>query len=115
MVYLRQGQQGKALDYFRQAQQLDDDPDNVSKWQSLVEASSYWAYLDEGDALRQKGQLNQAARAYQKAMPVNAAEPYAYLKLAELYQQQQNLLMLNRLTGKLCSVIPVMRRSYAAW
>ncbi|NAX47908.1 tetratricopeptide repeat protein [Photobacterium halotolerans] len=89
MVYLRQGQQGKALEYFKQAQQLDADPDNVSKWQSLVEASSYWAYLDEGDALRQKGQLSQAERAYRKAMPVNAAEPYAYLKLAELYQQQQ--------------------------
>ncbi|MEI8593450.1 cellulose synthase subunit BcsC-related outer membrane protein [Photobacterium sp. Hal280] len=89
MVYLRQGQQGKALAYFKQAQQLDEDPDNVSKWQSLVEASSYWASLDEGDALRTKGQLSQAERAYRKAIPVNDAEPYAYLKLAELYQQQQ--------------------------
>ncbi|WP_046221024.1 cellulose synthase subunit BcsC-related outer membrane protein [Photobacterium halotolerans] len=89
MVYLRQGQQGKALEYFKQAQQLDEDPDNVSKWQSLVEASSYWAYLDEGDALRTKGRLSQAERAYRKAIPVNDAEPYAYLKLAELYQQQQ--------------------------
>ncbi|MCZ8498371.1 hypothetical protein O9929_11270 [Vibrio lentus] len=35
-IYLRKGQQEKALEYFKQAQQLDKNPDTSSKWATLV-------------------------------------------------------------------------------
>ncbi|QUJ69652.1 BCSC C-terminal domain-containing protein (plasmid) [Photobacterium sp. GJ3] len=89
LVYLRMGQQGKALGYFQQAQALDSDPDNLSKWQSLIEASSYWAALDEGDALLAKGQSASAKKAYRKAASVNDAQPYAYLKMADVLLSEQ--------------------------
>lgn len=89
MVYLRQGQQKKALRYFRQAQQLDADPDNIRKWQSLVETSSYWAYLDDGDAYQEQDQIVQAERAYRKAIAADTSAPYAYNKLAALLLAQK--------------------------
>ncbi|KDM89998.1 cellulose synthase subunit BcsC-related outer membrane protein [Photobacterium galatheae] len=89
MVYLRQGQQKKALRFFQQAQALDNDPDHVRKWQSLIETASYWAYLDDGDAHQDNGQMAQADRAYRKAIAADDRAPYAYHKLAALLLAQQ--------------------------
>ncbi|HCH2128593.1 cellulose synthase [Vibrio parahaemolyticus] len=89
-VYLRRGQQQKALEYFKQAQHLDHNPDSASKWAALIETSQYWAYLDQGDALVDKGQFKQAESAYQKAIQVDKSQPYAYSSLGSLYLVQEN-------------------------
>ncbi|MDG2810328.1 tetratricopeptide repeat protein, partial [Vibrio parahaemolyticus] len=89
-VYLRRGQQQKALEYFKQAQRLDHNPDSASKWAALIETSQYWAYLDQGDALVEKGQFKQAESVYHKAIQADKSQPYAYSSLGSLYLVQEN-------------------------
>ncbi|WP_050905087.1 cellulose synthase subunit BcsC-related outer membrane protein [Vibrio campbellii] len=89
-VYLRKGQQQKALEYFERAQQLDKDPDSASKWATLIETSQYWAYLDQGDALAEKGQFKQAESLYRKAIQSDKTQPYAFTSLGALYLAQKN-------------------------
>ncbi|WP_037028431.1 cellulose synthase subunit BcsC-related outer membrane protein [Psychromonas aquimarina] len=89
-IYLRKGEQSKALEYFKQAQKIDKDPDNASKWQSLVNASSYWAYLDQGDTQLENSRYSQAEKFYNKAVSVDKRSPYAYNKLAYLHLVQQD-------------------------
>ncbi|WP_434998862.1 cellulose synthase subunit BcsC-related outer membrane protein [Vibrio scophthalmi] len=80
-VYLRQGQQQKALAYFERAQQLDHDPDSASKWATLVETSRYWSYLDQGDALMVQGKWSQAEKLYRQAIQLDRSQPYAFTDL----------------------------------
>lgn len=89
-VYLRKGQQQKALEYFERAQQLDKDPDSASKWATLIETSQYWAYLDQGDALAEKGWFKQAESLYRKAIQSDKTQPYAFTSLGALYLAQKN-------------------------
>lgn len=89
-VYLRKGQQQKALEYFERAQQLDKDPDSASKWATLIETSQYWAYLDQGDALTEKGRFKQAESLYRKAIQSDKTQPYAFTSLGALYLAQKN-------------------------
>ncbi|WP_039958118.1 cellulose synthase subunit BcsC-related outer membrane protein [Vibrio sinaloensis] len=89
-VYLRQGLQQKALAYFKRAQANDQNPDNASKWSSLIEASQYWALLDQGDVFTRQEKFKQAESAYRKAAQVDNSEPYAYVSLGALYLSQQN-------------------------
>ncbi len=49
LVALRQGQHQQALEWFTQAQAINDDPDQISKWRSLVDAATYWGLLAKGD------------------------------------------------------------------
>ncbi|MGP8306564.1 cellulose synthase subunit BcsC-related outer membrane protein [Vibrio sp. YIC-376] len=95
-VYLRQGQQKKALYYFQQAQKLDTDLDNASKWRSLVQVSQYWAYLKNGDQLADKGQWQQAEKYYRKAIAVDKTQPDAFVYLGALYLQQKDYLAAER-------------------
>ncbi len=89
-VYLRQGQQQKALELFKRAQRLEHNPDSASKWATLIETSQYWAYLDQGDVLVEKGQFEQAENLYRKAIQVDKFQPYAFSSLGSLYLKQEN-------------------------
>ncbi|MEZ9738950.1 cellulose synthase subunit BcsC-related outer membrane protein [Vibrio splendidus] len=88
-VYLRKGQQEKALEYFKQAQQLDKNPDTSSKWATLVETSQYWAYLDQGDLQLAKGERGKAESLYRKALVLDKTQPYAFVALGALYLEQK--------------------------
>lgn len=96
-VYLRQGQQQKALHYFQQAQKLDTDIDNASKWRSLVSVSQYWAYLKKGNAYAEKGKWQQAENYYRQAIAVDKTQPDAFIDLGSLYLQQKDYLAADRL------------------
>ncbi|EDP58473.1 cellulose synthase subunit BcsC-related outer membrane protein [Vibrio sp. AND4] len=91
-VYLRNGQQQKALEYFKRAQRSDRDPDSASKWTTLIETSQYWAFLDQGDVLVKKGEFKQAESLYHKAIRVDTTQPYAFTSLGALYLSQNNYL-----------------------
>ncbi|MCA2492598.1 MULTISPECIES: tetratricopeptide repeat protein, partial [Vibrio] len=69
---------------------LDHNPDSASKWAALIETSQYWAYLDQGDALVEKGQFKQAESVYHKAIQVDKSQPYAYASLGSLYLVREN-------------------------
>ncbi|CAH6852960.1 Cellulose synthase operon protein C [Vibrio chagasii] len=88
-VYLRKGQQQKALEYFKQAQLLDKNPDTSSKWTTLVETSQYWAYLDRGDHQLAKGELEEAERLYRKAIALDNTQPYAFVALGALFLEEK--------------------------
>ncbi|WP_083627121.1 cellulose synthase subunit BcsC-related outer membrane protein [Vibrio ponticus] len=91
-VYLRRGEQQRALAYFQRAQALDKDPDSASKWATLVETSRYWSYLDQGDALMAQGKYPQAERFYRRAIQLDSSQPYAFTGLgASLVSQAQYL------------------------
>ncbi len=91
-VYLRLGQQQKALDYFLQAQKFDGDLDNASKWSSLVQVAQYWAYLKQGNQLAESGQWQNAEKYYQRAFGVDNTQPEALLGLGDVYFQQKDYL-----------------------
>lgn len=84
-VYLRLGQQRTALAYFEKTQKLDKNPSDAAKWQSLIQTSKYWAYLDEGDTLLDKGQITQAIARYRQAIAVDNTDAYGYDSLANAY------------------------------
>lgn len=84
-VYLRWGNQTKALVFFKKALENDNDPDNQSKWKSLIDTSSYWAFVDQGDKYTEKKQYSRAERQYKKAKALQPNNPYTLNRLAELY------------------------------
>ncbi|MCW0469016.1 tetratricopeptide repeat protein [Vibrio chagasii] len=86
-VYPRRQQQ-KALEYFKQAQLLDKNPDTSSKWTTLVGTSQYWAYLDRGDHQLAKGELEEAERLYRKAIALDNTQPYVFVALGALLRKK---------------------------
>ncbi|MFZ6043798.1 tetratricopeptide repeat protein, partial [Vibrio natriegens] len=88
LVYLRAGNQKQALNYFKQALALNTNPDTQSKWENLVQTSSYWTYLDDGDKFAARGNFSKAEQRYKSAMTIDQSGPYAFTSLGALYLQQ---------------------------
>ncbi|WP_298769576.1 cellulose synthase subunit BcsC-related outer membrane protein [uncultured Shewanella sp.] len=85
LVALRQGQHQQALEWFTQAQAINEDPDQVSKWQSLVDTATYWGLLAQGDkALEDKDYLN-AENHYLMAIKCQPETLEGLNRLAQLY------------------------------
>ncbi|PQJ84898.1 cellulose synthase subunit BcsC-related outer membrane protein [Aliivibrio sifiae] len=90
MVYLRLGQQEVALSYFKKAKKYDKDLRNVDKWTGYINSSSYWAYLEHGEKMMQRGDFDGANRKYHQAIKYEPDDPYAYNYLAELALAQKD-------------------------
>ncbi len=90
LAYLRLGQQKVALSYFKNAKKYDKDLRNVDKWNGLINSSSYWAYLERGEQMMQRGDFDGANRKYQQAIKYEPDDPYAYNYLAELALAQKD-------------------------
>lgn len=88
-VYLRLGQQKKALAYFEKTQKLDKNPRNAAKWQSLVQTARYWAYLDDGNSALKIGDVARAIVYYRQAIMVDSRDAYGYNLLANAYLKQK--------------------------
>lgn len=88
LVYLRAGNQKQALNYFKQALVLNTNPDTQSKWENLVQTSSYWIYLDDGDKFAARGNFSKAEQRYKSAITIDQSGPYAFTSLGALYLQQ---------------------------
>ncbi|RYU70462.1 tetratricopeptide repeat protein [Aliivibrio finisterrensis] len=90
MVYLRLGQQEVALSYFKKAKKYDKDLRNVDRWNGYINSSSYWAYLERGEKMMQRGNFDGANRKYHQAIKYEPDDPYAYNYLAELALAQKD-------------------------
>ncbi len=90
LAYLRLGQQEVALSYFKKAKKYDKDLRNVDKWNGLINSSSYWAYLERGEKMMQRGDFDGANRKYHQAIKYEPNDPYAYNYLAELALVQED-------------------------
>lgn len=83
-VYLKLGQQEMALSYFKKAKKYDNDLRYTDKWDTLIHISSYWALLDRGEEMMQRGDFDDANRTYHEAIKYEPNDSYAYNYLAKL-------------------------------
>ncbi|MGF1715461.1 cellulose synthase subunit BcsC-related outer membrane protein [Photobacterium chitinilyticum] len=91
--YLRQGQSEQALLYFKRAAYFDEDPDNTTKYQSLVRTAQYWTYLDRGDQLVVEGSGQEAKEYYNKAQGLLPDNPQSYIRQASLALLENDYLL----------------------
>ena len=49
LLALRRGEHASALNYFRLAARYNNDPDQVSRWKSLITTTRYWQVLRRGE------------------------------------------------------------------
>ncbi|MCL1123642.1 cellulose synthase subunit BcsC-related outer membrane protein [Shewanella surugensis] len=85
MAALRRGQHQQALIFFNQAQENDNDPDNRSKWKSLIDTATYWGLLAQGDRALDKQQYLNAQGYYQNAIKRQPETLEGLNRLAQLY------------------------------
>ncbi|HCS26989.1 MAG TPA: cellulose synthase [Spongiibacteraceae bacterium] len=84
VIYLRRGEQERAINYFRAALRYNSNPDLVSKWQNLLNTSRYWAGLKRADRLIDSREFVEARRELDNVRALNPRAHYVYLRLAEL-------------------------------
>lgn len=82
--YLRVGESEQALLYFKRAAYFDEDPDNATKYQSLVRTAQYWTHIDRGDQLVEERNIQQGKEYYSKAQILLPDNPQSYTRLANL-------------------------------
>lgn len=107
IVYLREGRQAKALDYFARARNNNLDPDLTSKWDALYNTSLYWANLDRADLMIEQRQYREAEELLRENIKVNPAAPEAYQRLAEIEKIRGNYAEADRRYIQALSVEPL--------
>jgi len=84
LVYLRRGEHQQALNYFRDAERVNRDPDQQSRWRALIDTAAYWRALRRGEALLERGQYASARKAFYEALSIQSAEVEPLIGLADL-------------------------------
>ncbi|GAB3379774.1 cellulose synthase complex outer membrane protein BcsC [Azotobacter armeniacus] len=84
LALMRQGRQSEALAAFTAARRFEQDIRVISKWQSLLVAAQYWAWVERAEQAREAGNPAQARELYARARRQQPREPAAMLGLAEL-------------------------------
>ncbi|WP_161624246.1 cellulose synthase subunit BcsC-related outer membrane protein [Spongiibacter marinus] len=84
LVYLRRGEHQRALNYFRDAERFNRDPDQQSRWRTLIDTAAYWRALRRGEALLERGQYASARKAFYEALSIQRAEVEPLIGLADL-------------------------------
>lgn len=112
-VHLRQGQQAKALEYFKLAKQYDTDILSVDKWDSLIAVSAYWADIDTAKKWMQQGDYTKAETTLTNAAKNQPDEIYAYLALADVAQLQQQFAKADHHYQKVIQIEPLNREALA--
>ncbi|MDD5759830.1 MAG: cellulose synthase subunit BcsC-related outer membrane protein [Desulfobulbaceae bacterium] len=82
LLRLRQGRHAEAERYFSKALRLD--PDQKSKWQSLVQTAKFWKLMQESSTAQEAKDLALAEQKIQKAIKIDPREAYAYARLGEI-------------------------------
>nr|WP_279161776.1 cellulose synthase complex outer membrane protein BcsC [Plesiomonas shigelloides] len=93
---LRQSRHNEALALFEQAQKNDPSADDAAKWTALINTARYWGLIQTGDQALEKGQWAQAEQAYRTALPIEPADPYASLGLADLAAKRGQITQADR-------------------
>ena len=88
LVYLRRGEHQQALSYFRDAERVNRDPDQQSRWRSLIDTAAYWRALRRGEALLEAGQFASARKAFYDALAIEGSEVEPLIGLAELARRE---------------------------
>lgn len=112
-VHLRQGQQAKALDYFKLAKQYDTEILNVDKWDSLIAVSAYWADIDTAKKMMQQGEYAKAETTLTNAAKNQPDEIYAYLALADVARAQRQFTKADHHYHRVTQIEPLNREALA--
>ncbi|MDD9396477.1 tetratricopeptide repeat protein, partial [Staphylococcus aureus] len=97
LALMHQGRHSAALAAFTEARRLEQNPRVVSKWQSLLVAAQYWAWLEQARQARDAGKPALAREFYARALRQQPREPVALLGLAELARSEGDVAEAERL------------------
>ncbi len=88
LLYMRRGEHARAQRYFKDAQRYNRDPDQQSRWQSLIDTARFWQALRRGEALLEAGRYPAAKRALAEAQTLDKSALEPLLRLAEIARRQ---------------------------
>ena len=88
LLALRRGEHSPALNYFQLAARYNKDPDQVSRWESLITTTRYWQALRRGEAEMDDGRYEAARQSLLQALALKPDAEDARLALAQLSLRQ---------------------------
>lgn len=97
LALMHLGRHTAALAAFTEARRLEQNPRVVSKWQSLLVAAQYWAWVEQARQARDAGKPALARELYEQARRRQPLEPVALLGLAELARAEGDVSETERL------------------
>jgi tetratricopeptide (TPR) repeat protein len=95
-IKLRQGKQGEAENWFKQALRVSED-DSVGKWTSLATTAGFWKNIRLADERLEENQLREAEAAIQQALLLQPEDPYALALLGNIKAADNDLAEAERL------------------
>ncbi|MCF6362274.1 MAG: BCSC C-terminal domain-containing protein [Gammaproteobacteria bacterium] len=101
---LKQARYREAISWFQRALKLE--PDNASKWRSLLHAANYWGFIKQAKSALQRGDLHQADAISRKAVALDAQEAYGIALLAQVQSQLKDTHEAERLYRQALTVDP---------
>lgn len=84
LAYSRAGKRQQALKLFQQAEKVDKNSYNSSKWQSLIKSTRYWLAIEQGDQALKANNLSLAQQKYQQARQIDNRDSDALLGLGDV-------------------------------
>lgn len=85
---MRPGRRPEALRYFERAKTHEQDIDNLTKWNDLIAATSYWLTLEQADLALEQHDAAQAQARYSAALRQQPDSLFARVGLAQVAEQQ---------------------------
>lgn len=88
---MRPGHRPQAIRYFEQARANEDDIDNLTKWNDLIEATRYWLTLEQADLALEQSDLDKAKALYTAALRRRPDSLFARAGLARVAEDAGQL------------------------